>query len=93
MLAFQDFFFAQEEEQPVVATDNVPTVGGLTFDSIEPSNNDANGNVTTLKTDSSKETDGNKKTEDHKEIENSKEKEGYEKWGNEKQKASAITEL
>lgn len=81
MLTFQDFFFAQEffaqeEEQPVVATDNVPTVGALTFDSIEPSNTDANGNVTTLKTESSKETDGSKKTEDNKEIESSKEKEG-----------------
>ena len=75
MLAFQDFFFAQEEEQPVVATDNSPTVGALTFDSIEPSDTDANGNVTILKTDSSKETDGNKKTKDNKEIENSEEKE------------------
>ena len=77
MLAFQDFFFAQEEEQPVVATDNAPTVGALTFDLIEPSDTNANGNVTILKTDSSKETDGNKKTKDNKEIENSEEKENY----------------
>ena len=77
MLAFQDFFFAQEEEQPVVATDNSATVSALNFDSIEPSDTDANGNVTILKTDSSKETDGNKKTKDNKEIENSEEKESY----------------